>query len=85
MRPRVRLDACRAESPVEAPNTEGVLAAIDALPQEDRQVILLHFLRGLAEEEVAAHLGLTPWVVRRRLQVAVQRLRGSALDLPPQG
>ncbi len=77
-RPRVNLDACRVQGELETSHTDAVFATIEALPEVDRDVIVLHFLRGLPEDVIAARLGLDPWIVRRRLQDAIQRLRGDA-------
>lgn len=81
-RPRVNLDSCRVQSELETSHADAVFASIEALPEVDRDVIVLHFLRGLSEDVIAARLGLDPWIVRRRLHDAIQRLRGDATQVP---
>jgi RNA polymerase sigma factor (sigma-70 family) len=52
-----------------------VVAAVLALPQPLRDVVVLHFHEGLASPEIAARLGLSPSGVRTRMQQAMERLR----------
>lgn len=56
-----------------------IVDAVLALPAEEGEVIRLRFLGGLDVDVIAARLGVSPWVVRRRLQVAVARLRLDSL------
>lgn len=53
--------------------------ALLGLPAEQGEVIRLRFLGSLDVDAIAARLGVSPWVVRRRLQVAVARLRLDSL------
>jgi RNA polymerase sigma factor (sigma-70 family) len=50
-------------------------AAIDTLPESDRQLVMLFYLAGYAQAEIAAALELPVAVVKKRLFRARQRLR----------
>lgn len=58
-----------------------VRAAIHGLPDDQRQVILLHWYGGLTFEEVGEVVGATGAAVRVRAHRAYQKLRGSLGDL----
>jgi RNA polymerase sigma-70 factor, ECF subfamily len=49
--------------------------AVDALPDDLREPILLHYFAGLSLSEVASHLEITPGAVKTRLWRAQQTLR----------
>ena len=51
-----------------------LLAAIDTLGEEQRQVIACRYLLGLSERETAAALGCRPGTVKSRLSRALARL-----------
>jgi RNA polymerase sigma-70 factor (ECF subfamily) len=57
-----------------------VRAAIDALPEKLREVLLLTEFSGMLYEDVAALLGVPPGTVASRRHLAVQRLRGRLRD-----
>jgi RNA polymerase sigma-70 factor (ECF subfamily) len=50
--------------------------AVDALPDELREPVLLHYFAGLPLSDVARHLEITPGAARTRLWRARQTLRG---------
>jgi RNA polymerase sigma-70 factor (ECF subfamily) len=50
--------------------------AVDSLPNDLREPVLLHYFAGLPLPEVASHLEITPGAVRTRLWRARQMLRG---------
>src|SRR5204863_3758818 len=52
-----------------------VQRAVEALPSEQRRAVLLHYVDGLACEEIAALLGEPAGTVRVRLHRARARLR----------
>jgi RNA polymerase sigma factor (sigma-70 family) len=54
---------------------EALTRAIDALPAELREVVLLHFGDGIARSRIAELLELHPSTVGRRLEQAVKQLR----------
>jgi RNA polymerase sigma-70 factor (ECF subfamily) len=54
---------------------ENLLAVLDRLPEEYRQVILLRNLSGLSHEEVARQMNRTPGAVRMLWMRALGRLR----------
>lgn len=60
---------------------EQVRAAIAALPDDQRQVILLHWYGGLTFEEVGGVVGATGAAVRVRAHRAYQKLRVSLGEL----
>src|SRR5262249_45084620 len=51
--------------------------AIESLPEDERIPIILYFLRGLDENEVAHELGISRARVNRRLHLGIRRLRAS--------
>jgi len=68
----------QASSCTEA-QADGVVNALVGLPAEEQEVVDLRFLRGMEVGEIAVTLGISEWMVRRRLQVAVSRLRVESL------
>lgn len=60
--------------------SEHVRAAVDRLPQRQREVLLLHTNEGLTYTQIAKELGLTRRIVRRDLTRAYAQLRW---DLDP--
>ena len=54
-----------------------LLAALDALPDEARDVLACRYLLELSEEETAAALGLRRGTVKSRTSRALDRLRES--------
>ena len=56
-------------------NAEGLLAALEKLPDEFREVIVLHDLEGLAYKEIATVVGIPIGTVMSRLARARGRLR----------
>lgn len=53
-----------------------VLAALDTLPPEQRQVIQLAFVDGLSHSQIAEKLRLPLGTVKSRVRLAYQKLRG---------
>ena len=60
---------CEDKHPDPAP-----MLAVMNLPQKYRQVVVLHFYRGMTLQEIALVLGLSPSTVRTRLMRAKDRL-----------
>jgi RNA polymerase sigma factor (sigma-70 family) len=54
-----------------------LLAAIEQLPEEQRDVVALRYFLGLSEAEVAETLGIPPGTVKSRNARALERLRVS--------
>jgi RNA polymerase sigma-70 factor (ECF subfamily) len=52
-----------------------VRAALDALPERDREVLVLRFLEDLPTAEAAAVLGVGEGALKMRVVRALQRLR----------
>jgi RNA polymerase sigma-70 factor (ECF subfamily) len=52
-----------------------VRAALAALPERDREVLVLRFLEDLSTADAAAVLGVGEGAVKMRLMRALQRLR----------
>jgi RNA polymerase sigma-70 factor (ECF subfamily) len=52
-----------------------LLAAVDELPNEQRDVVALRYFLGLSEAEVAETLGIPPGTVKSRNARALERLR----------
>lgn len=55
---------------------DAVLAVLDALDEEDMRILLLHFLDGLSQGEIAEEVGLSRVTVNKRVQAI--RARASA-------
>ncbi len=53
-----------------------VQRAVDRLPSDQREVVLLHFGEDLTQREVAQRLGVSPVKVNRQIKRAVETLRG---------
>lgn len=47
------------------------------LPEELREIVLLHYGEGLSQAEIARHLGVHPSTVMRQLNQALEMLRGA--------
>ncbi len=63
-----------AEEPTSLDGWTGFHARIEALPDEEREVVGLLWYEGLAQEEAAAVLGVSVRTVKRRWQTARLRL-----------
>ena len=50
-------------------------AALDSLPEKYREVLVLHYCSGIARDEIAERLGLTPQTVKARLSRGRAALR----------
>ena len=84
------LEAAR-EQPSAAPNQAEVMeqsemkrqvwAAIDALPEHERTVVMLYYLSGYSQQEISAFLDVTVTAIKKRLFSARQRLREMLLDV----
>jgi RNA polymerase sigma-70 factor (ECF subfamily) len=59
---------------------ERLLAAVQALPERDRQVVTCRYLLDLSEAETAAVLSWPVGTVKSRLSRALERLRGTYRD-----
>jgi RNA polymerase sigma factor (sigma-70 family) len=57
-----------------------VRAAIDALPERERYLVIEHFYRGRMQYELACELGVTPGRVSQLLAQAARRLRSALAD-----
>ena len=62
-----------------------VRAALDALSERDREILVLRHLEQMTAGEVAATLGLTEAAVKSRSLRAMQRLRDLLSDDSPEG
>jgi RNA polymerase sigma-70 factor (ECF subfamily) len=86
-RERLRLRAASASPGEAAPSPEEavlgaadrarLLAALEELPRQAREVLACRFLLDLSEEETAAALGVPAGTVKSRTARALERLRGS--------
>ncbi len=54
---------------------EIVLAALDKLPDEQRQVIELAYYKGLSQSEIAAQVGVSLGTVKTRVRLGLSKLR----------
>ena len=83
------IDGMAIESERASPETEAesgdatarLLAAIRELPEERREVLLLHDLEGWTHREIAERMGLPPGTVRSHLHHARRRMRSLLPEL----
>ena len=68
--------ACPAAQAIEAEVAEGVAAAVDALPAESREVLVMRVYGGLSFAQIASVLGEPLPTVASRYRRALDRLRG---------
>lgn len=66
-----------------SPHARRILAAIDALPEDEREVLSLVRIQGLTHAEAAKVLGVAAKTVQRRLNRAVLLLTAELGDLRP--
>jgi RNA polymerase sigma-70 factor (ECF subfamily) len=62
-----------------------MIAAIDALPDAEREAFDLVRIQGMTQTEAAAVLGVSAMTVNRRLNSGLQLLADALADLDPQG
>ena len=71
--------AYEALTPLEATTWADVVPQLDAsiarLPEEFRDLLVRHFLRGQSQAELAAELGTSPATLSRRMKQALEALR----------
>jgi RNA polymerase sigma factor (sigma-70 family) len=76
--------AYEALPPVEATTWSEVVPQLDAsiakLPEEFRELLVRHFLRGQSQAELAADLGTSPATLSRRMKHALDALRKELAD-----
>jgi RNA polymerase sigma-70 factor (ECF subfamily) len=88
-RPVLSIDGLALESPRASPAAEAesedatarLLVAMRELPEERREVLLLHDLEGWTHREIAERMGLPPGTVRSHLHHARRRIRGLLPEL----
>jgi RNA polymerase sigma-70 factor (ECF subfamily) len=68
-----------------SPTARRILAAIDALPEEESEVVNLVRVQGLTHAEAAELLGLSAKTVQRRLHRGLLSLTEQLPDLRPTG
>ena len=60
---------------------ERVRASLAALPEEQREIVVLAFIEGLSHSEIAARLHLPLGTVKSRMRLAYNKVRASLEDL----
>jgi RNA polymerase sigma-70 factor (ECF subfamily) len=88
-RPVLSLEGMEIESAEASPQRQAergdartrLLAAMGELPEERREVLLLHDLEGWTHREIAARMGLPPGTVRSHLHHARKRMRALLPEL----
>lgn len=73
---RLRLALLAAAEPrAAAPPSDGLLEALNDLPDDARTVLVCRYVLGLSEQETAAILDVAPGTVKSRTSRALERLR----------
>ena len=54
---------------------QGVRRALDALPERERRILELRYVRGCTQAEIGTEIGVTQTQVSRQLSSLVERLR----------
>lgn len=62
-----------------------IAQAVESLPDEQREIFLMRHLQGLAFDEIAAIVGVSPNTVKSRLRYAMERLRLALKELRDDG
>lgn len=57
-----------------------VVAELDALPQQQRDVLVLHYVLGMTIPEIASELTVPEETVRSRIRLGKQRIRNEMAD-----
>ena len=65
---------------VEALQSEQIKAAIDQLPQEQRDAINLAFFNGLTHQEIAERTGVPLGTVKGRMRLGLRKMRQQLID-----
>ena len=71
--------------PEPAPDARRILAAIDRLPEGEREAFDLVRIQGMTQTEAAQLLGVSVMTVNRRLNRGLQLLAAALADLYPGG
>jgi RNA polymerase sigma-70 factor (ECF subfamily) len=58
-----------------------VRAALDGLPPDQREIVVLAFIDGLSQTEIARRLSLPLGTVKSRVRLAYQKVRDALRDL----
>lgn len=74
-RQREHRSAMRPEASADA-NEERTWSLVRALPERERTALVLHFVGGVAHNEIAAIMGTTVTTARRFISDALRALRG---------
>ncbi len=72
---RTLMDRPSADDPALAPDRSAVRNAIMELPEEQRQVVLLSYFRGLSSSEIAKQVGVPIGTVKSRVAGARKKLQ----------
>ena len=73
--PEESMDTEVFESIERAEQSQLIDEALDSLPEKYREVLVLHYCCGVARDDIASQLGLTPQTVKARLSRARKALR----------
>jgi RNA polymerase sigma-70 factor (ECF subfamily) len=68
-----------------SPTGHRMIAAIDSLPDDEREAFDLVRIQGMTQAEAATVLGVSAMTVKRRLNSGLQLLADALADLDPQG
>jgi len=70
-------DEAGEDAAVRSEHADVLLAALRSLPEEQRRVIVLAFFNGMTQSQMAEHLGVPLGTVKKRVRLAMQKLRQS--------
>jgi RNA polymerase sigma-70 factor (ECF subfamily) len=80
--PGIARDACEVEGGSDPSRHSDLLAAVSALPHQQRAVVVLYYLADWTVDDVAAALRVAPGTVKSSLFDARQRLRTTLFEEP---
>ncbi len=71
----------QADAVEEREMNDKILAAVDSLPEREREATMLYYISGYSQDEIAAFLDVPVSTIKKRLYSARNRLREMLIDM----